>query len=76
MNFRSSSFSRLFPLFRPFGHLFPRGEKGKICGAFAPEFYKSGFRVEPAMTKHFFDDGIFFASPGVASTTRRKNKGE
>jgi hypothetical protein len=32
---------------------------------FAPEFYNSGFRVKPGMTIHFFDDGHFFASPGV-----------
>ncbi|MDR1710118.1 MAG: hypothetical protein LBS70_10415 [Candidatus Accumulibacter sp.] len=31
----------------------------KLLRRFAPEVYVSGFRVEPAMTTHFF------ASPGV-----------
>jgi hypothetical protein len=32
---------------------------------FAPEKNDSGFRIKSGMTKHFFDYGFFFASPGV-----------
>jgi hypothetical protein len=37
------------------------------------EFYVSGFRVEPAMTNHFFDGGLFFVSPGVGFGVARRS---
>jgi hypothetical protein len=52
------------------------GRRQKFLRRFAPKFYDSGFRVKPGMTTHFFDDGIFSASPGVPPATRRKSKGE
>jgi hypothetical protein len=59
---RLSDFSRLRPL-SPAPP--PRGGRGGNLRRFAPEVYVSGFRIKSGMTAHFFDCGLFFASPGV-----------